>query len=99
MSLTEKTLPRKRLRPLKPRPFKPYPSRENTFPDPTTFHESRRKAREIGARGKVVVITGAGAGIGRATACALRKTAPALQPGMSLSRRPPIGDGDQVGRR
>ena len=44
------------------------PSLENTIPDPTTFHESRRKAREIGARGKVVVITGAGAGIGRATA-------------------------------
>jgi 3-oxoacyl-[acyl-carrier protein] reductase len=43
-------------------------SPEDTVHDPTTFHESRRKAREAGSRGKVVVITGAGAGIGRATA-------------------------------
>ena len=31
-------------------------------------HEARKSARESGLRGKVVVITGAGAGIGRATA-------------------------------
>ncbi len=41
---------------------------ETPIPDPTTFHDARRKAREAGARGKVVIITGAGAGIGRATA-------------------------------
>jgi 3-oxoacyl-[acyl-carrier protein] reductase len=41
---------------------------EDTIHDPTSFHESRRKAREAGSRGKVVIITGAGAGIGRATA-------------------------------
>ncbi len=41
---------------------------EDEIHDPTTFHEARRKAREKGSRGKVVVITGAGAGIGRATA-------------------------------
>ena len=43
-------------------------SLDETAYDPTTFHDSRRKAREEGARGKVVIITGAGAGIGRATA-------------------------------
>src|SRR5271165_6372728 len=43
-------------------------SPENPFPDPTTLHEARREARQAGARGKVVIITGAGAGIGRATA-------------------------------
>ncbi len=41
---------------------------ESAIDDPVTFHEGRRKARESGSRGKVVVITGAGAGIGRATA-------------------------------
>jgi 3-oxoacyl-[acyl-carrier protein] reductase len=46
----------------------PSQSLEGTIDDPTTLRESRRKARESGSRGKVVIITGAGAGIGRATA-------------------------------
>ncbi len=46
-------------------------SLETPIPDPTTFHDSRRKARQEGMRGKVAIITGAGAGIGRATALRL----------------------------
>jgi 3-oxoacyl-[acyl-carrier protein] reductase len=41
---------------------------ETKTSDTTSVHEKRRPARESGLRGKVVVITGAGAGIGRATA-------------------------------
>src|SRR5271167_2224576 len=41
---------------------------EITAMDTTSVRERRRPARESGLREKVVVITGAGAGIGRATA-------------------------------
>ena len=43
-------------------------SAETTSMDTPSVHEKRRPAKESGLRGKVVVITGAGAGIGRATA-------------------------------
>ena len=46
----------------------PSQSLEGPIDDPTILRESRRKARESSSRGKVVIITGAGAGIGRATA-------------------------------
>ena len=41
---------------------------ETTAMNTTSVREKRRPAAESGLRGKVVVITGAGAGIGRATA-------------------------------
>src|SRR5208282_2074270 len=40
----------------------------NTADELPGIHEKRKPSRESGLRGKVVVITGAGAGIGRATA-------------------------------
>src|SRR5271170_7520826 len=43
-------------------------SAETTPMDTPGVREKRRRVRESGLRGKVVVITGAGAGIGRATA-------------------------------
>ncbi|HEY4960279.1 MAG TPA: beta-ketoacyl-ACP reductase [Terriglobales bacterium] len=46
----------------------PSQSLEGPIDDPTILRESRRKAGESGSRGKVVIITGASAGIGRATA-------------------------------
>src|ERR1700733_6509123 len=48
-------------------PSAPQP-REFTFMDTPVVREQRKPARESGLRGKVVVITGAVAGIGRATA-------------------------------
>jgi len=41
---------------------------EHSTDDPPAVREMRKHSRESGLRGKVIVITGAGAGIGRATA-------------------------------
>lgn len=52
---------------VKPTASTPQPT-ENAFSDNPDIREKRKPIRESGLRGKVVVITGAGAGIGRATA-------------------------------
>lgn len=54
-------------REVKPTASTPQPT-ENAFSDVPDIREKRRPIQESGLRGKVVVITGAGAGIGRATA-------------------------------